>query len=252
MIGVVPPAFAERDGQVAPLVPGAPLRPGDGLLLGPGARAMLQLGPARRAFIASETLLRLPDGDDATVALESGAVVLLGDAPFALSSGPARILSEGGGLGLRRGPPGMVAVLVHGSATVEVQGQEPVALEGAGSVWIGPAADPPYAPEDIIAVVNDAKLEAGMGVMVSGGGWMLVVASMQDEAVAVDLVRQIARAGYPASIRPVVVDGTRYHRALVSGFASEADAQRIAERMQQVLGLAEAPWVTPDRAAASP
>lgn len=109
----------------------------------------------------------------------------------------------------------------------------PAAAPGPAAPIIAPPAAPVPAPKRDASVPGEATPAARDG----GGPWALGLASFADRADAEQLVQRLRDAGYTAEVQDAVVKGATWHRVLLPGFATAADAQRISAEVETRFGF---------------
>jgi len=77
------------------------------------------------------------------------------------------------------------------------------------------------------------------------GAWSINIASLRDKDTANGFVIRAREKGIDATQRPVLVDGRKYWRVSVKGFASPAEARSQASQVKGLLNLDKV-WIGKD------
>lgn len=108
-----------------------------------------------------------------------------------------------------------------------------------------PAPEPPPPPD------TPPPPDAGKPQQTDTGRFRISVASLDSGEGAAPWVSKAEAAGYRTEVLAVEIDGKTWHRVLLPGYASLADAQAALPYVQQDLGASGA-WVTSRRRAPVP
>jgi hypothetical protein len=138
--------------------------------------------------------------------------------------------------------------LIAGTVTVSHPAVASFVMDKPRTVFVAPKSGAPAPvaaadPELFKAWTDATKLIAERGITVPDGGWIVQLATTNDERAANILARRFWQAGYAASIQPIDSGDRTLYRLRVDRFDSELEARGFAARMQGQLGIAT-PWVT--------
>jgi len=130
---------------------------------------------------------------------------------------------------------------------------QPVAEETAPVVITESAPPAPAAPatETDSSANADAPDAPQKPAQTEGGRFRISVASLENAESTGAWVKKAEAAGYRTEVLEVVIDGKSWHRVLLPGYASLADAQAALPFVQQDLAAPGA-WVTSRRRAPAP
>lgn len=231
------PAWLERGGASAPLVPGTALRARDALVTGPEGRAAFRL--------AEGTVVRL--GEKARVVLQRDELVVESGA-FRLTSAPARaqevavrvggihVFGRGADLWGESGGRDVVA-LIAGQARAQAPGHPPSALERPLDRYEAPRGEAPAAGrwtgETLAQAVQRVEMAPDAPRAERGGRWRVFVGKFESALDARALRGAVEAAGFPAEVAggaggPFVV--------VVPGLAGETEARAAMARLRTVEG----------------
>jgi len=153
---------------------------------------------------------------------------------------------------LKKGMPLLGFVLLAGCAT---RGAPPPVAEESAPVEItesAPTLDATAPATDTEASASaDAPDAPQKPAQTDSGRFRISVASLDNAESTAAWVKKAEAAGYRTEILEVVIDGKSWHRVLLPGYASLADAQAALPFAQQDLGAPGA-WVTSRRRAPAP
>ncbi len=138
--------------------------------------------------------------------------------------------------------------LIDGAITIEHPAMASFVMDKPRTVFVAPkgGAPAPVAaadPELLKAWIDATKLIAARGITVPDGGWIVQLATTNDERAANILARRFWQAGYAASINRVDSGDRTLYRIRVESFDSELEARGFASRVTGQFGIAS-PWVT--------
>ncbi|MFO1321012.1 MAG: FecR domain-containing protein [Burkholderiales bacterium] len=252
--GVVSPAWAVRGVSRVPLAPGADLLPGDEILTGAGARALLRmadgsqvkLGEKARFVVAAGKLKR-----GATPVFEATLRVLAGAFRFTTSALAKVAMRREVNIQLPTVTAGIrgtdlwgkatddreFVVLIEGKIGVRRGSGEEVALDAPLSVFDAPKGAPDAAVTTVTQALlaeyaRETEIESGSGGMRAGGRWKVTVLATADQSSALAAYDRLRDAGFPAAIAPRM-DGTRtVYRVRIDGLPSSAEASALAVRLK--------------------
>lgn len=252
--GVVSPAWAVRGNSRVPLAPGSRLQPGDEVVTGEGARALLRmvdgsqvkLGERARFAVTAGTVKRGPTPIfEATLSVLTGAfrfttsalakVAMRRDVSIRLPTVTAGI--RGTDLWGKASEDREFVVLIEGKIGVRRGSGDEVALETPLSVFDAPKG----APEASVSTVTqtllatyarETEIEAGSGGMRAGGRWKVNVLATPDQSSALATYDRLRDAGFPAAIAPRAAGTGTVYRVRIDGLPSSAEASALAVRLK--------------------
>ena len=231
------PAWLERAGATAPLLPGTALQPRDAIVTGSQARAAFRLAEGSVVRLGEKSRVVLQRDE---IALASG-VFRLTSAPRAgrevgMRVGEISILGRGADIWGEAGDPDQV-LLISGQARVQAAGHSPMALERPLDRYEAPRGGVPVggrSAREALALAT-ARVEAdpeGAGA-IHGGRWRVFVGKFESGHDARAVQANVQAAGFPAEVRggggaPFVV--------VVPGLAGEAQARAAMARLRGIEG----------------
>ncbi len=253
---VVSPAWVERAGGARePLQPGLPLRDGDRVLTGSGARALLRMAEGSAVKLGENAQLRvdrLADRGVTTERVVSGTLDVLQGAfrfttrlfgsPQARRDINVRIVTVTAGI---RGtdvwgkssPERDVVCLIEGRIYVQHREQaftmqDPLSFFIAGRDGSRqPVAPVPEA--QLKEWAEETEIAPASGASRSGGKHRLTLAAAADESTATALAQRLRAEGYPLRLRAYrAAAGLRYE-AYIGGLASAQDAAALADALRR-------------------
>lgn len=253
---VVSPAWVERAGGARePLQPGLPLRDGDRVLTGSGARALLRMAEGSAVKLGENAQLRvdrLADRGVTTERVVSGTLDVLQGAfrfttrlfgsPQARRDINVRIVTVTAGI---RGtdvwgkssPERDVVCLIEGRIYVQHREQaftmqDPLSFFIAGRDGSRqPVAPVPEA--QLKEWAEETEIAPASGASRSGGKHRLTLAAAADESTATALAQRLRAEGYPLRLRAYrAAAGLRYE-AYIAGLASAQDAAALADALRR-------------------
>lgn len=257
------PAWLDREGVTQPLAPGARLRAGDVLRTGNDSRVVLRLEEGSRIKL----------GENARFAIQEVAVE---DDQWGLFRGLFDVLSGAfrfttGALGAQRRrdvnirvglatagirgtdiwgrstPQQDLVCLIEGNVEVSREGQR-VLMDTPLAVFVAPRQGEPEPlrsvdPAQLAEWAQETEPQTGSGLLNVDGRWSLQLASARAQRSAERLLSQLRVAGFAAGVFPADVGGETWHRVVIVGFVSEADARAAGERLRGRFNLPPG-WVT--------
>ena len=99
-----------------------------------------------------------------------------------------------------------------------------------------PAARPAPAPQPVAKPAPRPAPPSPPPPQAADGDWAVQVGSFSDQGNASRLRADLQAKGYPAYVRPAVVNGSQVHRVRVGPFRTEVGAQQLAARLSSELG----------------
>jgi len=256
------PAWVERGGVRTPLAVGMPLRQGDRLASGDGARIMLRM-PEGSAIKLGEhagfVLERIGERRDPEGPLVQAALdVLRGAFRFttqafggyrgrrAIDVRVATVTAgiRGTDLWGKAADNRDIVCLIEGRIQVQREGETAFAMDQPLSFYIAPRGQPalpvqPVPAQQLVQWAAETDLQAGGGQARRGGRWRVDVARLATQAEALQLYDQLREAGYPAEILPLTAERGYDYSVRVRSLASESEAAALAARMKALLPALE-------------
>ena len=254
------PAWRMHDGSRAALAIGQELNSGDRIQTGPGARAVLGL--------AEGSVVKL--GENAELALQDMVVPAADDGVFKgfldVVKGAFRFTTTVVGrhreiraqlhtatIGIRgtdvwgkTEQSRDFVVLLEGKIAIERDGQS-YQLETANSLFMAPrgqAVQPigPVNTDDLGRWAQETEPQAERGIANSDGHFRVYLASYGTAVGAQALIDQLSAAGYAAQLEQATVGGRTWHRDMLTGYATRADASASAAALRAAFHLTS-PWI---------
>jgi hypothetical protein len=248
------PAWLTRDGQRVPLAPGTELRNGDEVSTGVESRALLRLADGSRVKLGETGSLKVEDlairreGGRllrATLKVLEGAfrfttdVAIRGrfrreiDVQFTtLTAGIRGTDIWGRNFGDRE-----VVVLIEGSISVSRGADKPVEMKDTGTYYQAPVGGSPSVervPAELLGEwAQQTEIQKGRGAQSQNGRWKLDIAGFDNQDAALALYDSLRRDGYPARILPRPVASGQTYLVRLSGFATQAEAKALGERLKE-------------------
>lgn len=251
------PAWVERDGASAPLVPGMALRSGDNVRTGAESRLYLKLAEGSRVKLGENARFAVGDIGTRNDGVFSAAFrVLTGAFRFttaALARPRPRDVSiqvatitagvRGTDLWGKSGDSRDLVCLLEGKIDVSHESGASAQLTEPLSFF---AADRNTTPKPVSKVTAqqvmlwaaETEIVSGAGAASSGGGWKVYLARRAEAYQAFKPYMSAREAGYPAELRPRRnrQGGFRYD-VVVGGLRTSMDAQTLATRLSKTLSL---------------
>lgn len=249
------PAWRDRDGLTVPLAAGMELQSGDVLRIGPGARAYLLLAEGSRVklgegaqFTFHSKSLRPEKSFRGALDIVTGAfrfttAKLKKALPrdVAIRVGTATIGIRGTDIWGKTDKDGDLVALLEGRIEIARAGQttelaQPMTYFDAPT---GKAAVvKPLDMQTLVKLARQTEIMAGDGAARARGKWRVLAATAVNEEAALDLYDRIRGAGFDARIRLREVENRSWNYELrLVGYASAAEAEVAAARLQAVTGL---------------
>ncbi len=259
------PAWLERAGHVEPLAPGLPIRDGDNLRTGEGARLTLRLAEGSTVKLGENAGLALHGQGPRPERSFKGAMEVLrgafrftteavrrlrGDRELAIRVGTATVGIRGTDVWGKSGDEKDLVCLIEGSIQIShaALAGGPLAMKDANTFFVAPkgAAPLPVGPVDpnqLRQWARETEILPADGALRRAGRWSVQLGSdATSEAAALMLHDQARQAGFATRIRPfAAADGTWNYRVSLPGIPSEADAAALAARIRATLDVEATP-----------
>ena len=241
------PAWLERGGQAAPLVPGTALQASDTIRTGENARVRLRLAEGSAVKLGENARFVIerasPEGDTFRGAL----AVLAGAFRFTTARAQRRDLTikvknvtagiRGTDLWGKSAPDRDFVVLIEGRITMESAGHPAVVLEQPLDLYqrVGDAKPEVVRiePARLEELAKETELPPNGATASVGGEWRVVAAVLEGRDAALALQRVLRAAGYPTEVAP------REGRFAVQipGLAGEAEARALMGNLRSIKGV---------------
>jgi hypothetical protein len=242
------PAWIERGGTTAPLVPGTRLQPQDKLTTGANARVRLQMGEGSAVKLGENAQFVIESAEDRNL-FRATLNVLAGAFRFTTAALNTRrrdvsIKAKTVTAGIRgtdlwgksTGERDLVCLL-EGKITVGAEGHPTVTLDQPLDFYQKPRdGAPAVAKVDARQVEEWAKeteVSAAGAAARTGGKWRMVAAAKADRDAALALNRRLRRDGYPSEI----VQKDNYFVVQVTNLAGEPEARALMSALRDVPGV---------------
>jgi hypothetical protein len=259
--GVQMPAWRERDGKRAPLVPGMELRAGDRILSGKEARVVLRLSEGSMVKLGEDGTLRLaeidPSRDIFRAALEvlQGAFRLTTDVAAKPRKRDVSVRVDTVTIGIRgtdfwgRSRPGLqIVCLIEGAVEVGAPGEPPLTMDQPRQFYrrdkgkTQPVGRVEAKQLEQWALETD--IEPGRGALRRGGRFSVALLTASEQAQAASVRNRLREAGYPAEVASGKEAGTPGYVVRIRQLPSRDEAQALADRLKGSFGISE-PRITP-------
>lgn len=251
------PAWLERNGRRTPLAPGMQVGNRDRLITGAAARVQLRLAEGSTLRLGEATQLAINalgrrDAKTATAAfvVDRGAFRFTPAARAAAN--PRRVnvrvasitaaLQQADLWGSADAQRDLLCLL-SGSITAVHELDTPRDFAQPLSVYRAPKGEAPlnvdYAGSDELAGwLAQTDWQAAEGVQRAGGRWQVELATLDDEASALDLYDRAREAGFAVRIRPRAGEGGAWRYTLrATQLPTRADASALAAKIAAALEL---------------
>jgi len=242
------PAWIERGGSTAPLVPGTRLQPLDKLRTGANARVRLQMGEGSAVKLGENAQFVIESAEDRTL-FRATLNVLAGAFRFTTAALNTRrrdvsIKAKTVTAGIRgtdlwgksTGERDLVCLL-EGKITVGAEGHPTVTLDQPLDFYQKPRGGAPaVAKVDAKQVeewARETEVSSAGAAARTGGKWRMIAATKPDRDAALALNRRLRRDGYPSEI----VQKDNYFVVQVSNLAGEAEARALMSALRDVPGV---------------
>ncbi len=250
------PAWLERGGNVAPLVPGTELQAKDQLRTGGNARVRIRMGEGSTVKLGENAKFTIETVDTrgifrTALAVLEGAFRFTTDALRKSQKREIAIKVKNVTAGIRgtdvwgksTGERDLVCLL-DGKVSVGSEGHPTVTLDHPGDFYQKPRdGDPQVAKVDAKQIAiwsQETEISAGGPAGQRGGGWRVVAETFGTRDNALKLTRALRGAGYPAEVHP----RDNLFEVQVPGLAGENEARALMANLRSVTGV-EIPTVSP-------
>jgi hypothetical protein len=242
------PAWIERGGTTAPLVPGTRLQPLDKLTTGANARVRLQMGEGSAVKLGENAQFVIETAEDkslfrATLNVITGA--------FRFTTAALSTRKRDVSIKAKTVTAGIRGTDLWGKSTGErdlvclLEGKISVGAEGHPTVTLDQPLDFYQKPRDgapAVAKVDAKQVEewaketevsSSGAAAKTGGRWRMVAATKSDRDAALALNRRLRRDGFPSEI----VQKDKYFVVQVTNLAGEAEARALMSALRDVPGV---------------
>ncbi len=259
--GVQMPAWRERDGRRAPLVPGMELRAGDRILSGKEARVVVRLAEGSVVKLGENGTLRFaqiaPSREIFRAALEvlQGAFRFTTDVAAKARKREVSVRVDTVTIGLRgtdfwgrsRGELQIVC-LIEGAIQVGAPGEQPVTMDRPRQFYRrDKGSTQPVGlvePKQLGQWALETDIEAGKGALRRGGRFGVSLLAAAEQAQAASVRNQLREAGYPAEVTSRKEADKTTYGVRIRHLPSRDEAQALAGRLKGSFGISD-PRVMP-------
>lgn len=248
------PAWVERNGQRRPAEPGVQLRANDKAITANGSRMLLRMDDKSTIKLGEQTEFLIRSIDTSR---ESAVAPSEQKSAFKLVSGVFRYATDytSKALGNKRELNLEVATatvgirgtdfwamtdaahdavcVFEGKVEVVRDAKPGIELDKPGAFWVVFTGQPEKpadqaTPAQLAKFIGQAEMQAGSGVLLQGGRWRTVAASLSSVAEVAALRTRLQTAGYPADM--LAKDGR--HEVRISQLATREDAEAVLKRLK--------------------
>ena len=259
--GVQMPAWRERDGKRAPLVPGMELRAGDRILSGKESRVVLRLAEGSVVKLGENGTLRLAELQPSRELFRAALEVLQGAFRFTTdiaSKARKREVSvrvEQVTIGIRgtdfwgrSAAQRQVVCLIEGAIEVGAAGEQPVTMNQPRQFYRRDKGKTEpvgmVEPKQLEQWALETDIEAGKGALRRGGRFSLQLAAADKEEPLRAVRDQVSEAGYPAEIAQRRQGDRLSFFVRIRQLPSREEAQALASQLKGRFGIGQ-PRVMP-------
>lgn len=257
--GLQLPVWLVRGAKREPLALGTPLRNGDRIESGPGARVLLRLADGSMIKLGESarfTLDGLARKQQGAGLLTATLGVLQGAFRFTTSAlnnfrgtrevqvrfTTVTVGIRGTDLWGKSAEARDIVALIEGKVTLTRAGEAPVQMDQARTVYQAPRNAPalpiePISAEQLGLFAAETEITQGQGALGKGGRWRVYAARAATQSEALAVYDRVRAAGFPATIDPVLADGKTVYRVRIGGLLSEMDGTVVAVKLKAELGL---------------
>ena len=248
------PAWVERNGQRRPAEPGIELRANDKAITANGSRMLLRMDDKSTIKLGEQTEFLIQSLDTtrpgATAPTEQKTSLKLITGVFRYATdysskalGNKRELNielATATVGIRGTDFWSMTDAAHdavcvfeGKVEVLREAQPGIELDKPGAFWVVFTGQPEKpagqaTPDQLAKFIGQAEMQPGVGVLLQGGRWRAVAATLPGVADATALRIRLQAAGYPAEI--ATKDGR--HEVRINQLATREDAEAVVKRLQ--------------------
>jgi hypothetical protein len=256
--GVQMPAWVELgDGRRAPLAPGMELRSGEQVRTGANSRVLLKMSEGSLVKLGENGLLRVEElkRDEggvfrAALRVVEGAFRFTTDALMKNRRRNVNITVATVTAGIRgtdlwgkSTADRQIVCLIEGSIEVGAPGETPVVMDQSRQFYqrVQGKTQPIgfVEPQQLGQWALETEIAAGRGAARSGGQWKVTLAAADTQDAALAVYDQLRAGGYPAQIRPALVDGKRVYFVRIPSLPSKAEAEALAGQLRGKMGIGE-------------
>ncbi len=120
----------------------------------------------------------------------------------------------------------------EGKVDVLREGKDTISLTKPGAFWVVFTGQPEKpagqaSPDQLAKFIDQADMQPGRGVLVSGGRWRVVAGVAASATQAAELRDRLRTAGYPA----VAVTRQARHEVRINELATKEDAEHVLARL---------------------
>jgi FecR protein/SPOR domain len=259
--GVQMPAWRERDGKRAPLVPGMELRAGDRILSGKEARVVLRLSEGSVVKLGENGTLRLAQIEPSREIFRAALEVLQGAFRFTTdvaSKARKREVSvrvdtvtigvRGTDFWGRSRSELQIVCLIEGAIQVGAPGEQPVTMDQPRQFYRREKGNTQpvglVEPKQLGQWALETDIETGKGALRRGGRFSVALFTAGEQAQANSVRNRLREAGYPAEVTSrKEADKTTYVVG-IRHLPSRDEAQALASRLKGSFGVSD-PRVMP-------
>jgi len=255
--GVQMPAWLERGGQRAPLMPGMALRAGDQIATGTGARLLVKLADGSLVKLGENAQLRLTELSPSRELFKAALNVLEGAFRFTtelvaknlrreVSIRAAQVTAgiRGTDVWGRARSANEIVCLLEGEVEVTADGEQPVKMDQARQFYrrVSGKAQPlgQVDQKQVDQWSAETDLQAGKGIVRRGGRFSVTAMSADDQDSVLDVYDKLREAGYPAEIRTRKSGEKTVYSVRIRQLPSQAEAQALLEQLRGKFGLTDA------------
>ena len=254
--GVQMPAWVERAGaRPEPLSPGMELKPDDRLKTGAGSRLLLRASDGsaiklgeNATFYLDSLKLRPGNVFQAAMNVLEGAFRFTTDTvakkrqrrDVSIRIATVTAGVRGTDLWGKSEPEKQIVCLIEGHIEVTPQNEASIAMDQPLQFYVRergqsqPIAAVPA--EQLRQWSAETEIEAGRGALRRGGKWKIVFGSADSQEAALKLYDEVRRAGYPASVMPVVEGERRSYQVRLASLPSKSEADALAAKLKGKFG----------------
>lgn len=259
--GLQMPAWVVREGKRIPLAVGTQLRDRDEVLTGAGSRALLRMGDGSTVKLGESARFRLDDmrqqagGSNvfkASLSVIEGAFRFTTEALYKFrgkreidvrfSNVTAGI--RGTDLWGKSAADRDIVCLIEGKITVTRQGDAPLVMQDAKTVYQAPKSAPagpivPVDPNQLARWAGETEIAKGAGAARKGGNWKVYVARAATRTQGQEAVERLWDAGYAAQVSTVSEDGKTVYWVHIDDLPDRIEARALASQLRGQLGITQ-------------